>query len=866
MAENIQEYTVDIGFDTAMEKIAKLRSAQHSINKVQEQSLNRQILLQQRLNTLQKVTSKTIKPKESKGLSDEMKVAKALAVNDKLRQKRAEDLLKLEEKRVKFRESFIQPATWTPRRLTGVSAKESAEAFGSENKKTALTKPLNDQERLVQTAIEKRQKKEQKREIDLIRLRLSKEKEIAKQRKIQASYDASVQNARIRQAVTNLISPTTGIKRSDIIGSEVKATSSFRQTQSTQSSTMQQQFAEQAKKNAQYFKEQNIALKAQQKLDRASAALKTQIGRIENRNVLFLKTKLTQQEAFYRIQIQSAILNSKSASSLREQVGNIMAKYNANKKVTNQLKRQNSLLDRMKASSKQFSGNMFSVFAVATGVTGIVRVGQDFESVNNTMLAVSDTSEVAGKNFRFIQKEAFRLGLGLKDSAKGFAKMLAAKGDMSLEDTKAAFTGISEMSTLLGLSANESSRAINALQQMMSKGVVSAEELKLQMGEALPNAIPLMAKAAQDAGLSVSGTAEEMRELQRNGQLLSSKVLPYFAKRLHSAAIANGGLEKSLNSNRVAMNRMVTSAQIAADSIFKGGLSEGLTELFKNIADFFKDNQNLWEALGNIFGSFIKGISKGIVLINHVLKAFGTVLKWVSDAMGDFAGWLVLLAGAGYIYKLIKALKALKLAFLRTAAAEAAVFAPIMMWIGLWVAGIALAIGLLEELYYFFNPDKNVKTFFGFDVNDFNKALEKIPTFFSKILEDIKSYFSDVWDSIISTAKDKFMNLFSIIRDTFMGVADGIKNTLSGIWDKLFGSTSPTGGFNNINKSQIPALAGFDMGMATPHMNLNSSLQSNNTTHITVELDGEKVAQSTVGTSTFEGAMNRSINSANGGY
>ena len=173
--------------------------------------------------------------------------------------------------------------------------------------------------------------------------------------------------------------------------------------------------------------------------------------------------------------IKLSIASAKTADEVREA-------FRFHKNNTAQLRQQNFMMSRMKQSSEQIAGNMVSAFAIAAGGAAVTRIGQDFEAVNNTMLAVSENSEQAGENFQFVRQEAFRLGLGLKESAKGFAKMVSARGDMTLEDTKEAFKGVAEMSTLLGLSSEESGRAINALMQMMSKGNVTAEELKLQMG------------------------------------------------------------------------------------------------------------------------------------------------------------------------------------------------------------------------------------------------------------------------------------------------------------------------------------------------------------------------------------------------
>ncbi len=172
-----------------------------------------------------------------------------------------------------------------------------------------------------------------------------------------------------------------------------------------------------------------------------------------------LKRNLSTSEKETREAIKTSIANAKTAKEVRNA-------FRFHKNNTAQLQKQQFLMRRMQQSSEQFAGNMVSAFAIASGGAAITRIGQDFEAVANTMLAVSEDSKEAASNLGFVKDEAFRLGLGLKDASKGFAKMVAARGDMSLDDTKEAFKGVAEMSTLLGLSAEESNRSINALMQI----------------------------------------------------------------------------------------------------------------------------------------------------------------------------------------------------------------------------------------------------------------------------------------------------------------------------------------------------------------------------------------------------------------
>lgn len=173
------------------------------------------------------------------------------------------------------------------------------------------------------------------------------------------------------------------------------------------------------------------------------------------------------------------------------------------------------------------------------------------------------------------------------------------------------------------------------------------------MGEVLPNAIMIMAKSAKDAGLTTNGTVQEMMALQQTGGLISAKVLPHFAKNMSEAARANGGLNKAMASNRVAMQRMILGLREAADIIFKSGMSKGLTEFFNESAESIISLKELWEGLGKIIGGVFSIAAKVIKAVTPTLVALGSVINSVSDALGDVgAGFLALAPFSHWIVKL----------------------------------------------------------------------------------------------------------------------------------------------------------------------------------------------------------------------
>ncbi|QXN60113.1 hypothetical protein KUA24_46 [Vibrio phage HNL01] len=239
-----------------------------------------------------------------------------------------------------------------------------------------------------------------------------------------------------------------------------------------------------------------------------------------------------------------------------------------------------------------------------------------------------------------------------------------------------------------------------------------------------------MAKAAQDAGLSVDGTVKSMMDLQQKGALISSKVLPHFAKRLRDAAQANGGLEKAMLSNRVAMNRMTTSMQMAADKIFRSGLAEGLTKLFNSTAKMIKDNQPLWESLGKTIGGVLKGIS---FLIDNVvapaLSAFGSILTAVTDLMGNFSA-IALVAFSPTFWGGV-------FAIMKTGLRGVAVaLAPMLFKFTAIATAVLGLVALLEELSEFFSPTGKktlIGTNFQEQIEPFNEMIDKTMGFFGML-------------------------------------------------------------------------------------------------------------------------------------
>ena len=131
-------------------------------------------------------------------------------------------------------------------------------------------------------------------------------------------------------------------------------------------------------------------------------------------------------------------------------------------------------------------------------------------------------------NQRFLIDMARKYGLEINALTDNYAKFTAAASisGMSMMEQRKIFESVSRAVTAFGMSADDSNGVFLALSQMMSKGKISSEELRLQMGERLPVALQAMAKAA---GTSVAG----LDKLLKQGKLMSVDILPKFADALN---------------------------------------------------------------------------------------------------------------------------------------------------------------------------------------------------------------------------------------------------------------------------------------------------------------------------------------------
>ena len=131
------------------------------------------------------------------------------------------------------------------------------------------------------------------------------------------------------------------------------------------------------------------------------------------------------------------------------------------------LNKQSFAHQRSTASLKQMAGAAFSVYTGMAAIGAIAKTGMDMQNIEASMLSVSKNAKESKEQMAFLRKESHRLGMDRVKAGRAYSKILAARGELSLEESQKLFSGVSEAGVVSGTSADEMSLQVKALSQML---------------------------------------------------------------------------------------------------------------------------------------------------------------------------------------------------------------------------------------------------------------------------------------------------------------------------------------------------------------------------------------------------------------
>lgn len=299
-----------------------------------------------------------------------------------------------------------------------------------------------------------------------------------------------------------------------------------------------------------------------------------------------------------------------------------------------------------------------SAFGVVGGMYGAAELTKaayqsalKMENIELAFQSIFTNTAAAGAQIDYVRDLTDKLGLSFLDASEGAKKLFAAaKGTEVEKDAQDIFEAFSTMGAALKLSGSEMESVFLAVSQMISKGKVSAEELRLQLAERMPGAVNLFAKA-------IGVTTAELDKMLQEGKVGLDSLVKFAAEVQKTyetgAQKASRGLQAELNRTANAwfdLKKAFIDTEASADALRN---VTSVIQGFAKHADIIKDLATNIFKLAASFGiaalaikgftaaSAIPALVAGLTKAGVAAAATGAVMRALSASFLGVPGILV---------------------------------------------------------------------------------------------------------------------------------------------------------------------------------------------------------------------------------
>ena len=261
-------------------------------------------------------------------------------------------------------------------------------------------------------------------------------------------------------------------------------------------------------------------------------------------------------------------------------------------------------------------GTAYKALAFLTSLPGeVFEAAKGLATYRNQLQAVTAESGTFEQSFAFVDGLATRFNVPLESARQGFVKLYASMQPAGFDQGQIEnlFTGISKAAAAFGLSSDKVDRVNYAFAQMASKGQIMSEELKGQLGDVLPGALGLFAKAAQMS-------------------------IPEFSKAMEDGAFKGKAMEQVLGNVATLLNDKFGTAAEGAAKTLQGAVNQIQNNLALMYQSFSPIVDGVAAAFGPQVNALIKDVTDTVKILTGTFTETGEGLDTLSPrAQGFYA-------------------------------------------------------------------------------------------------------------------------------------------------------------------------------------------------------------------------------------
>lgn len=277
-------------------------------------------------------------------------------------------------------------------------------------------------------------------------------------------------------------------------------------------------------------------------------------------------------------------------------------------------------------------GRLGAAFAGLELAREFLATNVELERMERGFQAIAGGSEQAAAEMAYVRDVADRLALPVITAGKAYLQLMAATKGTAVEgqQTRVVFEAVTRAMSLAGKSAADTSTALLALSQIASKGHVSMEELRGQLGESLPGALNAAA-----AGFGI--TTAELIKLTESGQLTAEQLFPALARGLDTLYKSSTSTAQSVDTLAQKWDRFKNSLADAFKTIGDAGVVKVLKVTLEGLEGVLIGFSTGLSAVVQKINIFYEALRRGPIFLTgfseETKKAFADVDRVVAEKL-----------------------------------------------------------------------------------------------------------------------------------------------------------------------------------------------------------------------------------------
>ena len=349
---------------------------------------------------------------------------------------------------------------------------------------------------------------------------------------------------------------------------------------------------------------------------------------------------------------------------------NVIAKSDVSglNKTTKSLKYMGQQANKTGSLLKAMSTKLFGGFNIDSAINmgmKYLQFEKDLGAMQSRFFAITGDQRKAREEFDYIRKVATDTALDIKSTADSYSIFYSAVAkSMGGEGARQIFKDWTDVSRVLHLSDYQFERVTYALREMASKGAIYSQDLRMQIGTHVPNAMGLAEKAVNDLGITGTDWFEKFQTQAKGNQKLINEFIKNFSKYAKMQFATPEALKNALKQPD-ALTKMIPNIgyNFMVEFSRRGG-NEAVIKVLESVKDALLKID--YTKLAEVLGSIASGVGKIFEYLPQILSilkdialsvAFMYIGKWITKGIGLGKGaffankqgkllpWLMLKAG-----------------------------------------------------------------------------------------------------------------------------------------------------------------------------------------------------------------------------